>query len=133
MALRAYVTSGSRLRFPLVHDARDAHACAQRLTPRRVASLWLAHERREGLAQHAPPVGGNLRVVARVKAGGACSASAVAEVPTLKAADDAKVPAMRTGTRAKSTRTDSRAAPATLEVAPDVSVQRLAHVTVTSL
>jgi len=34
---------------------------------------WLAaHEWREGLAQHAPPVGGNLRVVARVKAGGAC-------------------------------------------------------------
>jgi hypothetical protein len=29
-ALRAYVTSGSRLRFPLVHDARDAHACALR-------------------------------------------------------------------------------------------------------
>ena len=30
------------------------------LTPHRAAGLWPAHERREGLAQHAPPVGGNL-------------------------------------------------------------------------
>ena len=72
------------------------------LTPRRVASLWLAHERREGLAQHAPPTGGNLGVGARVKAGDACDAL---QPPwpgaTLKAADDAKVPAMPTGTRVK--------------------------------
>jgi len=54
-----------------------------------------------------------------------CFAGAAAvQVPTLKAADDAKVPTMPAGTRVKGTRTDSRAAPATL---PDVSVQRLAH------
>jgi hypothetical protein len=44
------------------------------LTRRRAAGLWPAHERREGLAQHAPPVGGNLRVVARVKAADAYDA-----------------------------------------------------------
>jgi len=46
-----------------------------------------------------------------------CSAEAVAaDVPTLKAAGDAKVPAMPTGTRVKSTRTDNRAASATLRL-----------------
>ena len=85
VALRAYVTSGC----PLVHDARMRTRARYDLTPRRAAGLWPAHERREGLAQHAPPVGGNLRVVAsgegrrRLR----CSAGAVAaEVPTLKAA-----------------------------------------------
>jgi hypothetical protein len=43
------------------------------LTPLRVASSRLAaHERREGLAQHAPPVGGVSRGRARMKAGDAC-------------------------------------------------------------
>jgi hypothetical protein len=52
--MRAYVTGSD-----------DAQTSAMRarygLTPRRVASSRLAaHERRERLAQHAPPVGGDL-------------------------------------------------------------------------
>jgi len=58
--MRAYVTGSD--------DARSAMRACYDLTPRRATSLWPAHERREGLAQHAPPVGGNLKVVARVKA-----------------------------------------------------------------
>ena len=56
--MRAYVTSG------LVDDAREAPCDrATGLTPRHVTSSRLAaHERREGLAQHAPPVGGDLGV-----------------------------------------------------------------------
>ena len=74
------------------------------LAPRRAAGLWPVHERREALAQHAPPVGGNLRVVARVKAADACDAllgAVAAEVPTLKASGGAMVPVVPTGTREK--------------------------------
>ena len=99
------------------------------LTPRRAAGLWPAHERREGLAQHAPPVGGNLRVVARVKA-----------TDTY----DALQAPWRRGCQRSRQRTTRRSPPCWrgraqqhahgpsrrsryLEVAPDVSVQRLAH------
>jgi hypothetical protein len=65
VALRAYVTSGC---CPLVTTRAMRMRARNDLTPRRAAGLWPAHERREGLAQHAPPVGGNLGTVARVKA-----------------------------------------------------------------
>jgi len=56
--MRAYVTGGA---------SADAQTSAMRarygLTPRRVASSRLAaHERREGLTQHAPRVGGDLGI-----------------------------------------------------------------------
>jgi len=102
------------------------------LTPRRVASSRLAtHERREGLAQHAPPVGGDLWSGARVKAGDAYD---VLQAPRLLrwqrsiAAGGAMVPVVSTGTReANSTRTDSRAAPATLRLHLGVSILRQAQ------
>jgi hypothetical protein len=54
--MRAYVTSG------LVPTRAKRHACA--LRPHATScgrARWLAaHSRREGLAQHAPPVGGDL-------------------------------------------------------------------------
>jgi hypothetical protein len=56
-----------------------------------------------------------------------CSAAA-AQVATLKAAGGAMVPVVTTGTReANSTRTDSRAAPATLRLHLDVSILRQAQ------
>jgi hypothetical protein len=51
----------------------------------------------------------------------------VAEVRTLKAAEGAKVLAMPAGTRVKSTRTDSRAASATLRLRLNVSILRQAQ------
>ena len=54
--MRAYVTSSD--------DAREA-PCVRATASRHVVwrARWLAaHERREGLAQHAPPVGGDLGV-----------------------------------------------------------------------
>ena len=100
------------------------------LTPRRAAGLWPAHERREGLAQHAPPVGGNLwgcgsgegRRRLRSSAG-----AAAAEVPTLKAVDDAKVPAMPTGTRVTTRARTIAPLPATLTLHLDVSIPRQAQ------
>jgi len=83
------------------------------LTPRRVTSLWLAaHEQREGFAQHAPPVGGSLGVVARVNAGDVCDAL---QAPHGTGAN-AQGSGWREGPRIdgdarNSTRTDSRAAP----------------------
>ena len=58
--MRAYVTGGD----PPVDDAQTSAMRARYgLTPRRVASSRLAaHERREGLAQHAPHGGGDLGV-----------------------------------------------------------------------
>jgi hypothetical protein len=61
-----------------------------------------AHERREVFAQHAPPGGGVSRGRARVKAGDACDAL---QMPRrlrwqrLRAAGDAMVPVVLTGTR----------------------------------
>ena len=46
---------------------------------------------------------------------------------TLKAAGGAMVPVVSTGTRERSTRTDSRAAPATLRLHLDVSILRQAQ------
>ena len=98
------------------------------LTPRRTAGLWPAHERREGLAQHAPPVGGNLRVVARVKAADVCDAL---QAPWPRCQRS------RSGRREGPRHTDGDARKEHAhgqsrrfrypEVAPDVSVQRLAH------
>jgi hypothetical protein len=54
--MRAYVTGSD--------DAREA-PCVRATASRHVVwrARWLAtHERREGLAQHAPPVGGDLGV-----------------------------------------------------------------------
>jgi hypothetical protein len=111
--MRAYVTGSD-----------DAQTSAMRarygLTPRRVASSGLAtHERREGLCA---------RTACRRRSLGCgsdegrrhlrCSAGAAAtQVATLMAAGGAMVPVVSTRTReANSTRTDSRAAPATLRL-----------------
>ena len=107
----------------------DAQTSAMRarygLTPRRVASSRLAaHERREGLAQHAPPVGGAIGV-------------GLGEWPATPAmfcrrrgysGGNAQGSGWRDGPRRfdgdarNSTRTDNRAAPATLRLHLDVSI-----------
>lgn len=57
--MRAYVTSGDASG----RRANQRHACALRLHATSYAELKArAHERREGLAQHTPPVGGDLWV-----------------------------------------------------------------------
>ena len=52
---------------------------------------------------------------------------AATQVATLKAAGDAMVPVVSTGTRERSTRTDSRAPPAALRLHLDVSIPRQAQ------
>lgn len=98
------------------------------LTPRRVASSWLAHERREGLAQHAPPWGGNLGVVARMKAADACDALQ-APWPRCQRSRQRmtrRSPSCRRGRAQQHAHGQSRRFRYP-EVASDVSVQRLAH------
>ena len=88
-----------------------------------------AHARREGLAQHAPPVGGASRGRARDEGrrGLRCFAGpAAAQVATLAAAGGAKV-AVVDGDARNSTRTDSRAAPTTVRLHRDVSIPRRAR------
>jgi hypothetical protein len=127
--MRAYVTGGA---------SNDAQTSAMRArygpTPRRVASSRLAaHERREGFAQHAPPVAaisglgsdeGRRRL--RFSAGAAAT-----QVATLMAAGGATVPVVLTGTR-ETARARTVAPLRYLEVAPDVSILRQAQ-TATSL
>jgi hypothetical protein len=95
---------------PCVHATARATSCGE--------LDGSAHERRETFAQHAPPVGGDLGVGAQGD-GGRCLRSLQAsppKVPTLKAVEGAKVPAMPAGTRVKSARADCRAASASLRL-----------------
>ena len=122
--MRAYVTSGGP-----ASDAREA-PCVRATASRHVVwrARWLAaHERREGLAQHAPPIGGDLGVGARMKAGDACGSL---QAPRLLRWQRSRQrvarwsPSFRRGRAKDSTRTDSRAAPATLRLHLDVSILR---------
>jgi hypothetical protein len=70
VALRAYVTSGC----PLVTTRAMRYACAHRPHATSCGGLVARARAARSLAQHAPPVGGDLRVVARVKAADACDA-----------------------------------------------------------
>ena len=127
MALRAYVTSGSRLRFPLVHDARDADACAQR--PHATSRGELDGSRHTGGAKASVArTAGRRRFSgrARVKAGDAC---AVLQAPRLLRWQRSSRgwrdgPRRFDGDARNSTRTDSRAAPAILRLHLDASVPR---------
>lgn len=101
-----------------MHAARHAHACAQR-PPATSCGELVARTRAARRSRAARAAGG--RQSQGCGSGGGrrrlrCSAGVVAaEVPTLKAADDAKVPAVRTGTRVNSVR-GRRAASATLSL-----------------
>ncbi len=113
VALRAYVTGGRPV------PTRDAHACA--LRPHATSRGELVARTRAARRSRAARAAGGRQSQGCGSGEGRrrlrCSEGAVAaEVPTLKAADDAKVPAMPTGTRVKSARTDSRAASATLRL-----------------
>jgi len=112
--MRAYVTSGD----PLV-TTRAGAPCV-RATASRVASRarWLAvHERREGLAQHAPPIGGNLRVGLRgMRRRLRFPAGVPPTVTTLKAAGGATVQSADKDARVKRAAHGHRAAPATLRL-----------------
>ena len=113
----------------------DARTSAMRarygLTPRRMASSRLAaYERRESFCARTARW---RRSPGRAQRDGGrrlrFSAGATAtQVATLKAAGGAMVPVVSTGTReANSTRTDSRAAPATLRLHLGVSILRQAQ------
>jgi hypothetical protein len=117
---------------PSGRRARSAIACA--LRPHATwwwRARWLAaHERREGLCARTA-MGGDLGAGARMKAGDACD---VLQTPWLLrwqhsiAAGGAMVSVVSTVTReGNSTRTDSRAAPATLRLHLDVSILRQAQ------
>ena len=95
------------------------------LTPRWVASSRLAaHERREGLAQHTPPVGaisecGSDEGRRRLRFSAGATATQVA---TLNCSGGRDGPRRFDGDARNSARTDGRATPATLRLHLDVSI-----------
>ena len=130
--MRAYVTGGARP--PVTTRARQRHACALRphATSRWRARWLAAHERREGLAQHAPHVGGDLGGRAQVDGGRRLRCSAGATAPTggnAQGSGGAMVPVVLTGTRDCEHRSRARTPRRSRypEVAPDVSIPRQAR------
>ena len=116
VALRAYVTSGA----PLVTTRAMRDACALRPHATSCGEL-VARGTRAARRSRAARTAGRRQSQGCGSGEGRrrlrCSAGVAAvQVPTLKAADDAKVPAVLTGTRVKSTRTDNRATSATLRL-----------------